>query len=45
MSNYSLAFRSMEGAGKFKQVYDANLSLWKVDYESFYVSTRFGETQ
>ncbi|MEH7525998.1 alpha/beta hydrolase [Bacillus sp. JJ1503] len=44
MSNYSLAFRSMEGAGKFKQVYDANLSLWKVDYESFYVSTRFGET-
>ncbi|MCJ8007827.1 alpha/beta fold hydrolase [Lederbergia wuyishanensis] len=44
MTNYTMAFRTIEGSEKFKQMYDANLSLWKVDYESFYVTTRFGET-
>ncbi|VEF49423.1 carboxylesterase NP [Bacillus freudenreichii] len=44
MTNYTLAFRNIEGAEKFKQIYDSNLSLWKVDYERFYVSTGYGET-
>ncbi|MBS4205007.1 alpha/beta fold hydrolase [Lederbergia citrea] len=44
MSNYTMAFRNIKGSERFKQMYDANLSLWGVDYESFYVTTRFGET-
>ncbi|HZG82492.1 MAG TPA: alpha/beta hydrolase [Brevibacillus sp.] len=45
MSNHSPINPPLHDSGiLYYQTYDESLALWPVDYETFYVSTRFGQT-
>lgn len=45
MSNHSPIIPPQHDSGiHYYQAYDESLALWPVDYETFYVSTRFGQT-
>lgn len=40
----SMQFAAVESGLRFYQAYDQSLSLWPIESEAFYVSTRFGKT-
>ncbi|MGY4670127.1 enantioselective carboxylesterase CesB [Bacillus subtilis] len=40
----SMQFAAVESGLRFYQAYDQSLSLWPIESEAFYVSTRFGNT-
>lgn len=44
MKQDSMQLAAAEGGTCFYQAYDESLSLWPIDSEAFYVSTRFGKT-
>ncbi|MCY8316315.1 alpha/beta hydrolase [Bacillus vallismortis] len=44
MTQDSMQLASAESGLRFCQAYDHSLSLWPIEPESFYVSTRFGKT-
>lgn len=39
----SMQFAAVESGLRFYQAYDQSLSLWPIESEAFYVSTRFGK--
>ncbi|MBS4174464.1 alpha/beta hydrolase [Bacillus sp. FJAT-49736] len=39
-----MAFKTAEGEKLFLQAYDNNLNRWPIPYESFYISTSYGDT-
>lgn len=45
MSNHSSSIPELSDNGiRYYQTYNESLSLWPVRWESFYISTRFGQT-
>ncbi|WP_103107508.1 alpha/beta fold hydrolase [Brevibacillus reuszeri] len=45
MSNHASSIPSLSNSGiHYYQTYEESLALWPVDYEAFYVSSRFGQT-
>ncbi|MBL3649822.1 alpha/beta hydrolase [Bacillus vallismortis] len=44
MTQYSMQPAAAESGLRFYQAYDQSLSLWPIESEAFYVSTRFGKT-
>ncbi|MEG7336328.1 alpha/beta fold hydrolase [Bacillus sp. 0102A] len=44
MTQYSMQPAAAESSLSFYQAYDQSLSLWPIESEAFYVSTRFGKT-
>ncbi|MFP3393329.1 alpha/beta fold hydrolase [Brevibacillus sp. SIMBA_040] len=45
MSNHESIISSLNDSGiHYYQTYEESLALWPVDYEAFYVSSRFGQT-
>ncbi|MFT4402373.1 alpha/beta fold hydrolase [Bacillus sp. SW14] len=44
MTQDSMQLASAESGLRFYQAYDQSLSLWPIESEAFYVSTRFGKT-
>lgn len=39
-----ISFKTVEGEEKFRTIYDLNLAMWPVDYETRYITTKFGKT-
>ena len=44
MTQDSMQLAAAESGLRFYQAYDQSLSLWPIESEAFYVSTRFGKT-